>query len=213
MAITTAVAIGPVGDALADALAARASAVVIGDGAAGGVDMGPLVSKASQDRVRGYVSRAKDAGVRVVIDRSAEVVEDRPGGYYVGPAVLDHVTTGMEVYRDEIFGPVLIIVRAGTLDEALDLIRTNPYGNGAAIFTRNGDAARKFQREAAAGMVGVNVPIPVPVAPHSVAGWKNSVFGDTGLNNGSWRFWTQPKYITTRWTEPASGVDLGFRPN
>jgi malonate-semialdehyde dehydrogenase (acetylating)/methylmalonate-semialdehyde dehydrogenase len=213
MAVTTAVAVGPVADALADALATRALRVTVGDGSAAGVEMGPLISKAAQDRVRGYVSRARDAGVRVVTDRSTEPVEDRPGGYYVGPTVLDHVTTDMEVYRDEIFGPVLIIVRTGTLDEALELIRTNPYGNGAAIFTRSGEAARKFQRVAAAGMVGINVPIPVPVAPYGVAGWKNSVFGDTGLNNGSWRFWTQPKYVTTRWTESASGVDLGFRPN
>ena len=156
---------------------------------------------------------AKNSGTDVVVDRSSETVAGYEHGFYVGPTVFDHVDPNSAIYRTEVFGPVVPIVRVDSLDEALRLIRNHEYGNGASIFTRSGLAARKFQREAAVGMVGVNVAIPVPVAPYAVAGWKNSVFGDTGLNNAAWRFYTQPKYITTRWDETVSGVDFGFRPN
>ncbi|MCX4909895.1 CoA-acylating methylmalonate-semialdehyde dehydrogenase [Streptomyces sp. NBC_00878] len=213
MAITTAVVVGEAAEPLLDALKVRAEAVVMGAGAADGSEMGPLVSAAAQERVRGLVARAIEAGARPVVDRSTESVAGSEGGFFVGPTLLDNVASTSEIYLKEVFGPVLIVLRVDTLDEALELIRTNEYGNGAAIFTRSGAAARQFQREAAAGMVGVNVPIPVPVAPYSVAGWKNSIFGDTGLNNGAWRFYTQPKYVTSRWDEAVAGVDLGFRPN
>jgi malonate-semialdehyde dehydrogenase (acetylating)/methylmalonate-semialdehyde dehydrogenase len=213
MAITTAVVVGEAAEPLVDALKTRAEAVVLGPGAAAGVEMGPLVSAAAQQRVRGMVSRAIEAGARPVVDRSNETVAGNEGGFFVGPTLLETVATTSEIYLNEVFGPVLIVLRVETLDDALELIRTNEYGNGAAIFTRSGAAARQFQREAQAGMVGINVPIPVPVAPYSVAGWKNSIFGDTGLNNGAWRFYTQPKYVTCRWDETVAGVDLGFRPN
>ncbi|MER6941962.1 CoA-acylating methylmalonate-semialdehyde dehydrogenase [Nocardioides sp. NPDC127514] len=213
MAITTAVVVGEAAEPLLKALKDRAEAVVMGSGAAEGAEMGPLVSGAAQERVRGMVSRAIEAGARPVVDRSTETVPGNEGGFFVGPTLLDGVEPTSEIYLNEVFGPVLIVLRVDTLDEALELIRTNEYGNGAAIFTRSGAAARRFQRDAQAGMVGVNVPIPVPVAPYSVAGWKNSIFGDTGLNNGAWRFYTQPKYVTSRWDEAVAGVDLGFRPN
>ncbi|HVW40630.1 MAG TPA: CoA-acylating methylmalonate-semialdehyde dehydrogenase [Amycolatopsis sp.] len=213
MAITTAVVVGDAAEPLLAALAERAEAVTMGPGTTPGTEMGPLVSAAAQKRVRGLVARAVANGVRPVVDRSTETVPGAEGGFFVGPTVLDEVSPEMEIYRDEVFGPVLIVLRVDTLDQALRLIQVNEYGNGAAIFTRSGAAARKFQREAAAGMVGVNVPIPVPVAPYSVAGWKNSIFGDTGLNNGAWRFYTQPKYVTSRWDDAVAGVDLGFRPN
>jgi malonate-semialdehyde dehydrogenase (acetylating)/methylmalonate-semialdehyde dehydrogenase len=185
MAVTTAVVVGDAAKPLLDALKSRAEAVIMGPGNQEGSQMGPLVSRAAQQRVRSLVERAVSEGARPIVDRSTEEVPGAPDGFFVGPTLLDQVTTTAEIYRTEVFGPVLIILRVDTLSEALELIRTNEYGNGAAIFTRSGQAARRFQREAAAGMVGINVPIPVPVAPYSVAGWKNSIFGDTGLNNGA----------------------------
>lgn len=213
MAITTAVVVGDAAEPLLEALRSRAEAVTMGPGSAATSEMGPLVNAAAQERVRGLVARAIEGGARPVVDRSTEDVDGAAGGFFVGPTILDNVSPSSEIYLNEVFGPVLIVLRVDTLDEALELIRTNEYGNGAAIFTRSGAAARTFQREAAAGMVGVNVPIPVPVASYSVAGWKNSIFGDTGLNNGAWRFYTQPKYVTSRWDDAVAGVDLGFRPN
>lgn len=213
MAITTAVVVGEAAEPLIDALKSRAEAIVMGPGAVDGSEMGPLVSAAAQERVRGLVARAIEAGARPVVDRSAESVDGSEAGFFVGPTLLDNVSPTAEIYLNEVFGPVLIVLRVDTLDEALELIRANQYGNGAAIFTRSGAAARRFQFDAQAGMVGVNVPIPVPVAPYSVAGWKNSIFGDTGLNNGAWRFYTQPKYVTSRWDDAVAGMDLGFRPN
>ena len=213
MAISVAVAVGGVGDQLVAALAERAGAVVVGPGSAPGSEIGPVVSAAAQQRIRNIVAAAKAGGADVVVDRSAEQVPGYENGFFVGPTVVDHVKAADDIYRTEVFGPVVCVVRVDTLDEALNLIRDHEYGNGAAIFTNSGAAARKFQRDAAAGMVGINVPIPVPVAPYAVAGWKNSVFGDTGLNNAAWRFYTQPKYITSRWDEAVTGPDFGFRPN
>ncbi len=213
MAVSVAVAVGDIGDALAAALKSRAEATVVGPGSDPASDIGPVVSAAAQTRIRDIVVAAKNSGTDVVVDRSSETVAGYEHGFYVGPTVFDHVDPNSAIYRTEVFGPVVCIVRVDSLDEALRLIRNHEYGNGASIFTRSGLAARRFQREAAVGMVGVNVAIPVPVAPYAVAGWKNSVFGDTGLNNAAWRFYTQPKYITTRWDETVSGVDFGFRPN
>ena len=213
MAISVAVAVGGVGDDLVAALSERAKAVVVGPGNDPASEIGPVVSAAAQQRIQGIVAAAKAAGARVVVDRSTEVVPGFENGFYVGPTLVDQVDPTAEIYQAEVFGPVVVVVRVDTLDEALKLIHDHEYGNGASIFTASGGAARKFQREASAGMVGVNVPIPVPVAPYSVAGWKNSVFGDTGLNNAAWRFYTQPKYVTARWDETVTGVDFGFRPN
>jgi malonate-semialdehyde dehydrogenase (acetylating)/methylmalonate-semialdehyde dehydrogenase len=213
MAVTTAVVVGDVADALAAKMRERAMDVIVGNGADAASEMGPVISLDAQARIRGFVERAIANGATAVVDRSAEPVEGHERGSFVGPVVLDEVDPASEIYQNEVFGPVLILVRVETFDEALELVRTNRFGNGASLFTRSGLLARRFQREAQAGMVGINVPIPVPVAAYSVAGWKDSVFGDTGLNNGSWRFYNQPKYVTSRWDESTSGVDLGFRPN
>jgi malonate-semialdehyde dehydrogenase (acetylating)/methylmalonate-semialdehyde dehydrogenase len=199
MAVTTAVVVGDGGDALVEAVRARAEALVLGAGSDPDTQVGPLISAAARDRVQGLVARAIAEGAQPVIDRSTEVVPGYEEGFFVGPAVLDHVSPDSEIYRTEVFGPVLIVLRVKTLDDALELIRTNRYGNGAAIFTASGLAARRFQREVQAGMVGVNVPIPLPAAPFGMAGWKDSVFGDTGLANAAWRFYTQTKYVTARW--------------
>lgn len=213
MAVSVAVAVGDVGEALTAALKTRAEGLVVGPGDHPASALGPVVSAAAQRRIRGIVADAKKGGAEVIVDRSTETVSGFEDGFYVGPVLVDHVKPSDEIYRTEVFGPVLCVVRVDTLDDALDLIRDHEYGNGAAIFTTSGGAARKFQREAAAGMVGINVPIPVPVATYAVAGWKSSIFGDTGLNNDSWRFYTQPKYVTSRWDEAVAGMDFGFRPN
>jgi malonate-semialdehyde dehydrogenase (acetylating)/methylmalonate-semialdehyde dehydrogenase len=201
MAVTAAVAVGDGADALVDAVRARAGSMILGPGSDPVTQVGPLVSAAARDRVQGLVARAIEAGAQPVIDRSTEVVPGYEDGFFAGPVLLDHVAPGSEIYRTEVFGPVLIVLRVNTLDEALELIRTNRYGNGAAIFTASGLAARRFQREAQAGMVGINVPVPLPVAPFGMAGWKDSVFGDTGLANAAWRFYTQTKYVTARWDD------------
>jgi malonate-semialdehyde dehydrogenase (acetylating) / methylmalonate-semialdehyde dehydrogenase len=213
MAISVAVAVGGVGDELVAALKTRANAVVLGPGDDPKSDIGPVVSAAAQQRIRGIVSAARESGAELVVDRSNEVVPGHEQGFFIGPVLIDHVESTAQIYQAEVFGPVVVVLRVDTLDEALQLIHDHQYGNGAAIFTTSGGAAHKFQREASAGMVGINVPIPVPVASYAVAGWKNSVFGDTGLNNDSWRFYTQPKYVTARWDEAVAGVDFGFRPN
>lgn len=213
MAVSVTVAVGDIADQLVEKLKERAEAIKVGPGIGDGVEVGPVVSAAAQQRIRGIVRDAAENGAHLVVDRSTESVPGYDEGYFVGPTIVDHVQPGSAIYQTEVFGPVLSIVRVETLDEALELIRNHPYGNGASIFTASGGAARKFQNEASAGMIGINVPVPVPVAAYAVAGWKNSVFGDTGLNNASWRFYTQPKYVTSRWDETVSGPDYGFRPN
>lgn len=213
MAVSVAVAVGDGADALVEALRRRAEAVRMGPGDRAGSEIGPVVSEAAQSRIRGLVRRAVGDGAVPVVDRTEEGVETCPGGYFVGPALLDHVDPASEIYRTEVFGPVLAVVRVDSLDRALELIKNHEYGNGASIFTDSAVAAHTFQREAAAGMVGLNVPIPVPVAPYAAGGWKRSSFGDTGLNDGSWRFYTKRKYVTARWDPAVSGVDFGFRPS
>jgi malonate-semialdehyde dehydrogenase (acetylating)/methylmalonate-semialdehyde dehydrogenase len=210
MALSVAVAVGDVADGLVDALAVRLPKLIVGDGAAPGTDMGPLITAEHRDRVAGYVGSGAEAGATVVVDgRTASLPEQ---GFFLGATLLDHVTPEMTVYRDEIFGPVLVVVRVETFDDGVALFNSNPFANGTAIFTRDGGAARRFQFEVEVGMVGINVPIPVPVSYYSFGGWKASLFGDThmygpeGIN-----FYTRGKVVTSRWPDPASStVDLGF---
>jgi malonate-semialdehyde dehydrogenase (acetylating)/methylmalonate-semialdehyde dehydrogenase len=210
MAISVAVAVGAAGDALVAAIAARLPKLRIGSGSDPDTDMGPLISAEHRDRVAAYIGAGSDAGATVVVDgRAAEVPAD---GFFLGVTLLDHVTAGMTVYTDEIFGPVLCVVRVDTYDEALDLVNANPHGNGTAIFTRDGGAARAFQYDVQVGMVGINVPIPVPVAYYSFGGWKASLFGDAHMYGPDGiAFFTRGKVVTSRWPDPAtSTVDLGF---
>jgi len=210
MAISVAVAVGDVGDRLVDAIAARLPKLRVGNGADPDSEMGPLITREHRDKVAGYIAAGADSGAAVVVDgREADVPAE---GFFLGTTLLDHVTPEMSVYTDEIFGPVLCVVRAETYDEALELINANQFANGVAIFTRDGGAARQFQFDVEVGMVGVNVPIPVPVAYYSFGGWKASLFGDThmygpeGIN-----FYTRGKVVTSRWPDPATSViDLGF---
>jgi malonate-semialdehyde dehydrogenase (acetylating)/methylmalonate-semialdehyde dehydrogenase len=174
--------------------------------------MGPLITGEHRDRVRAYIARAADEGAQVVVDGSAPPREE---GFFVGCSLLDGVEPGMRVYDDEIFGPVLSVVRVPSFDDALALVNANPYGNGVALFTRDGGAGRRFEREVQVGMVGINVPIPVPVAWHSFGGWKASLFGDAPIYGPEGvRFYTRPKVVTSRWPDPATSViDLGFPTN
>jgi malonate-semialdehyde dehydrogenase (acetylating) / methylmalonate-semialdehyde dehydrogenase len=212
MAISVVVAVGGVGDLLIDAIKSRMPAIKVGPGDEPGNEMGPLITREHRDKVAGYVEAGESAGAKVVVDGRDLV--NRPG-FFMGVTLLDHVTADMTCYRDEIFGPVLSVVRVDTYAEALELINANPYANGTAIFTRDGGAARQFQFDVQVGMVGINVPIPVPVSYYSFGGWKGSLFGDQhmygpeGIN-----FYTKAKVVTSRWPDPAtSKVDLGFPQN
>jgi malonate-semialdehyde dehydrogenase (acetylating)/methylmalonate-semialdehyde dehydrogenase len=207
MAISVVVAVGRAGDGLVDAIATRTRAVKVGAG--DDAEMGPLVTGTHRDRVRGLVDSGLTEGATLVVDGRG--LADGPG-FFLGPSLFDHVTPDMAIYTEEIFGPVLCVVRVETYDEAAALISANPYANGAAIFTRDGSAARRFQHEVDAGMVGVNVPIPVPMAYYSFGGWKQSLFGDTHVHGPEGvHFATRAKVITTRWGDPARrGPDLGF---
>jgi len=213
MAISVVVAVGDAADPLVEAIAERTRTLTIGDGMDPSSEMGPLVTREARDRVAAYVAAGADAGATVVLDgRDAQFDGD---GYFLGCSLLDDVTPDMSVYRDEVFGPLLGVVRVPTFDDAMKLLDDNPYGNGTAIFTRDGGAARQFCEEAPVGMVGVNVPIPVPVAYHSFGGWKDSIFSDTAMYGPEGvRFYTKPQAITTRWPDPStSTVDLGFPRN
>jgi malonate-semialdehyde dehydrogenase (acetylating) / methylmalonate-semialdehyde dehydrogenase len=210
-----------VGDAdpLVRALSERAAALTTGPGTDPGSEMGPLITAAHRDRVAGYVASAESEGAEVVLDGREVKVPGGDGGFFVGPTLVDHVTPSMRVYRDEIFGPVLSVLRVGSLDEAIALVNANPYGNGTAIFTRDGHAARRFRRDVQVGMVGVNVAIPVPMAYYSFGGWKESLFGDAHIHGMEGvRFNTRLKAVTTRWPDPptpgsehqAGSIDLHF---
>jgi malonate-semialdehyde dehydrogenase (acetylating)/methylmalonate-semialdehyde dehydrogenase len=210
MAISVAVAVGTAGDELVDAIAARLPKLRIGAGNDADSDMGPLVSAAHRDSVTGYIGQGEESGATVVVDgRKADVPAD---GFYLGVTLLDHVTPDMTVYTDEIFGPVLCVVRAETYNEALDVVNSNTFANGTAIFTRDGGAARAYQTDVEVGMVGINVPIPVPVAYYSFGGWKASLFGDSHMYGPEGvNFYTRGKVVTSRWPDPAtSSIDLGF---
>jgi malonate-semialdehyde dehydrogenase (acetylating)/methylmalonate-semialdehyde dehydrogenase len=210
MAISQVVAVGDVADRLVNAIEQRLPKIKVGNGLDPDVEMGPLVTREHRDKVASYIDGARDQGADVVADGR----ESAPNGdgFFLGVSLLDKVTPEMDAYKDEIFGPVLGVTRVDTYTDAVDLVNKNPYGNGTAIFTRDGGVARQFQFDVQAGMVGINVPIPVPVAYYSFGGWKNSLFGDThiygpeGIN-----FYTRGKVVTSRWPDPAtSKVDLGF---
>jgi malonate-semialdehyde dehydrogenase (acetylating)/methylmalonate-semialdehyde dehydrogenase len=212
MAISVAVVVGESAEPVLERIAPRAEAVKLNAGHVPGTEVGPVVSRQAQERIQGIVKEAIAAGARAVVDRSSEQVPGFESGYFVGPTVLADLPVTSPAYEEELFGPVLVVMRVDTLDEAIALIRNHRYGNGGSIFTNNAAAVSQFEREATAGMLGVNVAIPVPVAGYAVQGWKDSVFGDSGLNNASWSFYTRPKYVTSRW-ESHAGTDFGFRPN
>jgi malonate-semialdehyde dehydrogenase (acetylating)/methylmalonate-semialdehyde dehydrogenase len=212
MAISQVVAVGAVADQLVDAIARRIPDVKVGDGAAQDSEMGPLITAEHRDRVASYVDEAAQHGATVVVDGR----DDPPsGGFFLKPSLLDGVTPGTPAYDDEIFGPVLGVARVDTYEQAVKLVNENPYGNGTAIFTRDGGAARRFQHEVEAGMVGINVPIPVPVAYYSFGGWKASLFGSSHVYGPEGiAFYTRGKVVTSRWPDPStSAVDLGFPQN
>ncbi len=212
MAVSVVVAVGAVADPLVEAIAERTSALVVGPGTEDDSEMGPLITAEHRDRVASYVDAAEQAGADVVVDGRTCAVSGYEDGFFLGPTLVDDVEPAMTVYADEVFGPVLSVVRVDTYEEAVELIAQSPYGNGTAIFTRDGGAARQFQFEVEAGMVGINVPIPVPVAYHSFGGWGQSLFGDTHIYGPEGiRFCTRTKVVTSRWPDPAtSTVDLGF---
>jgi malonate-semialdehyde dehydrogenase (acetylating)/methylmalonate-semialdehyde dehydrogenase len=212
MAVSVAVTVGDVAEPLLAKIRERVDALTVGPGTDPASEMGPLVSQAHYDKVAGMVAKGAEEGAELVVDGRDITVEGYEGGYFLGPCVFDNVKPGMTVYDEEIFGPVLVVVRAESYPEAIELINTNPYGNGAAIFTRDGGAARMFEQQATAGMIGVNVPIPVPMAYHSFGGWKDSLFGDLHMHGPDGvRFYTRGKVVTTRWPDPSQrGVNLGF---
>ncbi|MFD9814764.1 CoA-acylating methylmalonate-semialdehyde dehydrogenase [Streptomyces sp. NPDC059080] len=215
MAISVVVAVGETADPLIEKIKERAAALRIGPGDDPASEMGPLITKVHRDKVASYVQGAAAQGADVVVDGTGFTVEGFEGGHWLGVSLLDNVTPEMDAYRDEIFGPVLSVVRVATYDEAIALMNASPWGNGTAIFTRDGGAARRFQLEVEAGMVGVNVPIPVPVGYHSFGGWKDSLFGDHHIyGNDGVHFYTRGKVVTTRWPDPSDGgINLGFPSN
>ena len=214
MAISACVTVGPIADDLVAKLAERARTIKIGDGTRDS-DVGPLVTKAHRDKVASYIDAGETDGAKIVVDGRTVAADGGKEGFWLGPTLIDNVTPGMSVYTDEIFGPVLSIIRVESYDEAMDLINSNPYGNGTAIFTNDGGAARRFQNEVRVGMVGINVPIPVPMAYYSFGGWKASLFGDSHAHGmDGVRFFTRQKAITQRWLDPShGGLNLGFPQN
>lgn len=213
MAVSVVVAVGHVADDLVDAIVERARAVRIGPGTEPGSEMGPLVTREHRDRVASYLPAAEEAGAKVVLDGRERTFDS--GGFFLGVSVVDRVAPDMSCYTDEIFGPVLSVVRVPEYAAAMRLIEENPYGNGVALFTRDGGVARSFARDVPVGMVGINVPIPVPVAAYSFGGWRDSLFGDShAYGPEGIHFYTRSKVVTTRWPDPStSAVDLGFPQN
>jgi malonate-semialdehyde dehydrogenase (acetylating)/methylmalonate-semialdehyde dehydrogenase len=211
MAISVVVAVGAVADPLIDAIRERMVRIKVGAGLEEGTEMGPLITREHRDRVASYVANAAKEGAVVAADGRQNSASER-SGFFLGPTLLDRVKPGMRCYDDEIFGPVLSVVRAASYEEALRMINENPYGNGVAIFTRDGGAARQFQFDVEVGLVGINVPIPVPVAYYSFGGWKASLFGDLHMYGPEGvQFYTKAKVVTSRWPDPStSKVDLGF---
>ena len=209
MAISVVLAAESIADELVGKISERIPAIKVGPGSEAGNEMGPLITEEHRDRVKGYVDAAPGEGATVVVDGRAGAERD---GFFLDPTLLDHVTTDMACYRDEIFGPVLSVMRVGGYQEGIDTINANPYANGTAIFTRDGGAARQFQFDVEVGMVGVNVPVPVPVSYYSFGGWKASLFGDTHMYGPEGvSFYTRAKVVTSRWPDPStSTVDLGF---
>ncbi|OYO00235.1 CoA-acylating methylmalonate-semialdehyde dehydrogenase [Enemella evansiae] len=210
MAVSVAVAVGEAGDALVEKIAERMPKLKVGDGTDPDSEMGPLITQAARDRVAGYVEGASGEGAKVVVDGTEQKFDN--DGFFIGVSLVDDVKPGMKVYDDEIFGPVLSVVRVDSYDEAVDLINANQYANGVAVFTRDGKTARQFEFDIEVGMVGVNVPIPVPIGTFSFGGWKRSLFGDTHMYGAEgFNFYTRRKVVTTRWPEPSeSQISLGF---
>src|ERR1700759_2217736 len=214
MAISACVAVGPIADDLVAKIAERTTPLKIGDGTKDS-DMGPLVTKAHRDKVASYIDAGEADGAKIVVDGRTVNANGGAEGFWLGPTLIDHLTPEMSVYTDEIFGPVLSVIRVQTYDQALELINSNPYGNGTAIFTNDGGAARRFQNEVQVGMIGINVPIPVPMAYYSFGGWKSSLFGDTHAH-GTAGVQCAPrgKAVTSRWLDPShGGINLGFPVN
>jgi malonate-semialdehyde dehydrogenase (acetylating)/methylmalonate-semialdehyde dehydrogenase len=214
MAVSVLVAVEPVADALVARITDRMSRLRTGDGTRG-CDMGPLVTRQHRDKVASYIDAGAAAGATLVVDGRKGEFDADGDGFFLAPTLFDHVRPDMTVYTDEIFGPVLSVVRVASYDEGLDLINANPYGNGTAVFTNDGGAARRFQNEVEVGMVGINVPIPVPVSYFSFGGWKNSLFGDTHAHGTEGvHFFTRGKAVTSRWLDPShGGINLGFPQN
>jgi len=212
MAVSVVVAVGDVGDPLVEAIKTRLPKITVGPGAESTSEMGPLVTREHRDKVASYIAKGQEQGADVVADGREHSLFKDSEGFFLGLSLLDKVTPDMDSYQNEIFGPVLEVVRVGSYEEAVRLVNDNPYGNGTAIFTRDGGAARQFQFEAEAGMVGINVPIPVPVAYYSFGGWKSSLFGDLHMYGPEGvQFYTRAKVVTSRWPDPGtSQVDLGF---
>ena len=212
MAVSVLVAVGDVADRLVPLVLERLDRIHVGAGLEEGSDMGPLITPEHRERVSGYIASGVSEGASLVSDGRGCTVEGHEGGFFLGPTLFDHVRPNMTIYRDEIFGPVLSVVRVGNYREARDLINRSSFANGVAIFTRDGALARQFQHEIEVGMVGINVPIPVPVAYYSFGGWKSSLFGDTHMHGEEGvAFYTRAKVVTARWPTPiTSGKDLGF---
>jgi len=207
MAVSVVVAVGEAGDPLCDALAERARKVAVGPGDKAGIEMGPVITCAARDRIMGLIDRGVAEGAKIVVDGRKPRVPGHESGFFVGPTLFDHTKPEMAIYQQEIFGPVLVIVRSESLDEAIDLINHNPYANGAALFTRSGFAARRFEQQVEVGMVGINVPIPVPMAFYSFGGWRNSLFGDLHVHGmDGVRFYTRGKAVTARWPDDGSAA-------
>ena len=214
MAISVVVAVEPVADALIQKVSERMAKIKVGDGRRS-CDMGPLVTKEHRDKVRSYIDIAEQDGAKIVVDGRNVAADGEAAGFWLGPTLLDNVPTNSKVYTEEIFGPVLSVVRVKSYEEGLELINSGAFGNGTAIFTNDGGAARKFQNEVEVGMIGINVPIPVPVAYFSFGGWKHSIFGDSRVHGEEgFRFFTKSKVITSRWLDPShGGINLGFPQN
>jgi malonate-semialdehyde dehydrogenase (acetylating)/methylmalonate-semialdehyde dehydrogenase len=215
MAVSVLVAVDPVGDGLVERIKQRIAGLTVGPGRAAGSEMGPLVTGAHRDKVTSYLDTGVAGGASLTVDGRKHPIEGEASGFWLGPTLFDHVRPGMSVYDDEIFGPVLSVVRVSSYDEGLALINANPYGNGTALFTNDGGAARRFQQEVEVGMVGINVPIPVPVAYYSFGGWKSSLFGDAhAYGEDGVKFFTRGKAVTQRWLDPShGGINLGFPTN
>ncbi|MFE7722308.1 CoA-acylating methylmalonate-semialdehyde dehydrogenase [Nocardia rhizosphaerihabitans] len=214
MAVSVVLATESVADDLVARIAERMKDLRTGDGRRG-CDMGPLITREHRDKVAGYLDTAVADAAKLVVDGRESSFDGDPNGFWLGPTLIDRVPVSSAVYRDEIFGPVLSVVRVEGFEQAVELINASPYGNGTAIFTNDGGAARRFQRQVNVGMIGVNVPIPVPVAYHSFGGWKASLFGDAkAYGPNGFAFFTQEKAITSRWLDPShGGIDLGFPRN
>ena len=212
MAISVVVTVGDAADALIPKIEERIADLKVAPGFEDGSEMGPLITKEAKDRVAGYVDAGEEAGAKLVVDGRDFQVDGHEDGFFLGPTLFDQVTPEMSVYTDEIFGPVLSTVRLDSYTEAIELINDNPFGNGTAVFTSDGGAARKFQNEVQVGMVGINVPIPVPLSFYSFGGWKSSIFGTHAIYGPEGvHFYTRQKVITSRWADPMHrGVDLGF---